>query len=144
MRAYLVFVVLTGLLMIGSCVSAQVPQRCTEEEANRAEDGIDGLSNWTLVFEAFKQYGQCDDGAVAEGYDDKIVGLLVNRWDTVTELSRIARSNPDFEHFVLKHIDTLMSPNQGKAIIENARNRCPASVTELCRHLEAKAQHPDG
>jgi hypothetical protein len=117
--------------------------RCTDEQAHRAEDGIDTLKSWAQVFESFKQFGQCDDGSIAEGYDDKIVNLLVNQWDTINELSAFTRSNPRFEQFVLKHIDTLMSPGQAKNITENARDHCPVVATELCGKLEEKAQHPE-
>jgi hypothetical protein len=47
-----------------------------------------------------------------------------------------------FGKFVLQHVDTLMSPEQGKAIVDNAHNRCPAIATPFCIRLEAKARNP--
>jgi hypothetical protein len=129
--------------LAASCALAQSPLQCTKEQAQRAEDGIDGISTWAQVYEAFESFHQCDDGAIAEGYDDKIVGLLVSQWNTVNDLYELTRTHSEFEIFVLKHIDTLMSPAQGRAIIESARNHCPTDVKELCVRLQQKAEHPD-
>ena len=87
-------------------------------------------------------YRQCDDGSIAEGYSDRVVILLTERWSTVTTLSKLGRSNPEFERFVLSHVDGLMSPDQSKTIINNARKRCPVGAEKLCRRLEASARKP--
>jgi hypothetical protein len=84
-------------------------------------------------------YRQCDDASIGEGYSDKIVILLTEHWPTVTALSKLAKTSPEFEHFVLWHVDDLMSPDQSKIIIDNARNHCPTGVEKLCRRLEAEA-----
>ena len=44
--------------------------------------------------------------------------------------------------FVLWHVDELMSREQGKIIIDNAHNRCPAGAEKLCQRLELKAKNP--
>ena len=87
-------------------------------------------------------YRQCDDGGIAEGYSDKIVILLTQHWPTITALSKLANTSPEFERFVLWHVDGLMSPEQGKLIVDNARSHCPTGVEKLCRRLEAKARNP--
>jgi hypothetical protein len=128
------------LLMAGfiaGCVPAvQAQQECTQDEANQADQGIDTLSTWSQVYASFSLYGQCDDGAIAEGYDDKVVALLVTHWDSIRELVKLSSDHPLFEKFVLNHIDTLMSPDQARAIIENAGNHCPVEAKEFCAKLE--------
>jgi len=64
----------------------------------------------------FKHHGHCDDGAIAEGYSDKIVSLLVNRWGSVEELFHLWRTHPEFGRFITAHVDELMSPEQAKTI----------------------------
>lgn len=134
---------LTALLLIGCGVASQSSTRCTKEMAIGAERAIDGMTTWPRIFEAFTHYGQCDDGVVAEGFDDKIVRLLVEHWESTDELSNLSLSNPRFEKFVLKHIDTLMSPNHAKTIILNAEQKCPVGARKLCDRLIVKARYPD-
>jgi hypothetical protein len=117
-------------------------ERCSRQNAEAAEVDMDRLTSWAAVYNAFRSYRQCDDGAVGEGYSDKIVILLTEDWPTVRALSKLGRTSPEFERFVLWHVDGLMSPVQGRIIIDNARNRCPAGAKNLCRRLEAKARNP--
>jgi hypothetical protein len=136
-------VFLSSALIIGSMARVRAAQECTLDQSNQAEQTIGGLSTWDQVFVSFKYYKQCDDGAVAEGYDDKIVSLLVSHWDTFDDLQRLAADNPSFEEFVLKHIDTLMSPEDAKHIVKNADTRCPVDARELCARLANKAKNPE-
>jgi len=50
------------------------------------------------------------------------------------------QADPEFGDFVISHVDELMSPDQAKMIIANARDRCPADLKSLCRRLEMKAK----
>jgi hypothetical protein len=116
--------------------------RCSRTDAIEADQELDRLTNWTAVYRNFRLYKQCDDGGLAEGYSDKIVILLTAHWPEVAVLARLAKNSPEFERFVRWHIDGLMSPDQNKMIIDNARNRCPAGAKQLCRRLEAAAKKP--
>src|SRR4051812_45523630 len=84
--------------------------RGTRADSDAADSDIDQLESWSAVYRAFKLYRQCDDASIAEGYDDKIVQLLTQQWPTVSALAKLTQSDPLFEQFVLRHIDTLMSP----------------------------------
>jgi hypothetical protein len=135
------------VLLIAACVfatvtSPQAKQTCTSDDSAQAERNFDHVKNWADVYESFRRYGQCDDGSVAEAYDDKIVGLLVSNWESVGELAQLAQSDPVFERFVIKHIDTLMSPDQATAIIANATKRCPTDAKTICLKIAQKAQNP--
>jgi hypothetical protein len=123
--------------------STQAHKVCTQDEAKQAEESISGLSSWSMVYGSFRQYSHCDDGAIAEGYDDKIVDLLTNHWDLIDDLYKLSKAHPRFERFVLHPIDTLMSPDQAKSIIENASKHCPPEAKGLCMKLEKKAQNPE-
>ena len=59
---------------------------CAEQEAISAEMEADSLKTWAQVFAAYKQYRQCDDGGIAEGYSDSIATLLAERWDQLKTL----------------------------------------------------------
>lgn len=116
--------------------------KCTTKDAIAADSDIDHLTGWAAVYRSFRLYKQCDDASIGEGYSDKIVILLTKHWPTVIDLSKLAQADPEFGDFVLSHVDELMSPDQAKMIIANARDRCPAGLKSFCRRLEAKAKKP--
>lgn len=116
--------------------------RCSPQDADKAEHQADALKSWTVVYRAFKQYGQCDDGAVAEGYSASVVSLLADRWPTVRELSALEARDPMLGRFVLWHVDETASPAQLKAIRTNARDHCPAGFETLCKRIEKAAMNP--
>jgi len=141
MRAIILGIVAIGFL-IGPAAAAQGQRVCTHEDADRADKSLDGLNDWHHVYESFKRYAHCDDGAIAEGYSDKIASLLVDRWASVGELFHLWRTHPQFGRFVLAHVDELMSPEQAEIIAKNARQRCPPESKKYCRILERKTQKP--
>jgi hypothetical protein len=132
----------TGLVLWGSlnCVSAQSSRKCTNEEAAQADKNLDQLVDWVRVYSDFKRFGQCDDGALSEGWSDAIVKLLTKRWKTLPRLARMTATDKKFEAFVLRHVDELMSPDEARLIIRNSETRCPSAARRLCRKLEAKAR----
>lgn len=105
---------------------------CAEQEAISAEMEADSLKTWAQVFAAYKQYRQCDDGGIAEGYSDSIATLLAERWDQLKTLMTLIRTDPKFETFVLRHVDATMSLEQSKTIEANVRLRCPRGANQLC------------
>jgi hypothetical protein len=114
--------------------------RCNRQDADKAE--YEALKTWATVYSAFKRYGQCDEGAIAEGYSASVATLLASHWSTVRELWQLTKKDPMFERFVLYHVDGTMEMDQQKAIIANARDNCPPGVERLCKCLEKAAKHP--
>jgi hypothetical protein len=132
---------LAGVLVAASASAAE-GLRCTAHDSTRAEQSIDSLTSWRRVFRAYRDFHRCDDGAVAEGFSDRIALLLVDHWNSIDDLAALTRKAPDFERFVLKHVDTLMSPDQSRTLVEHARRQCPSRAKQLCQRLTTKAEHP--
>lgn len=110
---------------------------CTMDEGMRADSETDHLKDWDAVYRSFKKFGHCDNGAVAEGYDDVIVRLLVSDWSHFDALARFAGEGKAFEQFVLRHIDELASQKDLNAIANNAKSLCPPGQGALCKRIEA-------
>jgi len=53
--------------------------------------------------------------------------------------SRNVAKDRDFETFVLNHVDELISSEEARQIVVNAKTACPRNTQELCRKLELKA-----
>ncbi|MBE1161798.1 hypothetical protein IGX34_15555 [Dyella sp. 7MK23] len=102
----------------------------------QAETEASTLKTWASVFTSYQHYKQCDDGAIAEGYSDSIADLLAAHWDQVGELNKLAIAHPEFEGFVIRHLDDLMTPVQSTVIRTQAKSSCPASASKLCEAIE--------
>jgi hypothetical protein len=125
---FLLIGIAAGVLSVACAAQAG----CARQQAIRAESEADSLRTWEQVFGAYQRYRQCDDGAIAEGYSASIAALLADRWDRVNELLVLSNAHPQFEAFVLRHVDVTMSLDQSKTIQENVRARCPRAGKRLC------------
>ena len=121
-------------LLIGNSVEAAATL-CSQEDAIKAETKASTLRSWHAVFNSYQNYNQCDDGAVSEGYSNSIALLLANDWSRIAELTNIFAAHPKFRHFVLHHVDELMSQDQAKLIQNNATSHCPKTSSRFCAAL---------
>lgn len=104
----------------------------------QAETDSSTLKDWDSVYQAFKRFGHCDDGAIGEGYSASVARLLSSDWGHVEKANELTSRDQKFRLFVLHHIDELMSPDQAKMIRENARDHCPAGAARLCTLIESR------
>jgi hypothetical protein len=125
----------TSIPIIAGKASAQ---KCPREDAIRAETESSSLKTWRDAYGWYKRYHQCDDGAISEGYSNSVATLLADRWDQLKDLNALAKKDPNFQAFVLHHVDEMMTAAQSKVIKENVRSRCPPSSRHLCRLIESR------
>lgn len=127
------WIFIIALLAYSSSLQAQ--KQCTESEARSAEAEASTLSTWDALYKSYQRYAQCDDGAIGEGYSSTVAHLLADDWGQFDQLRRLMPSNKGFARFVLRHIDELMSPEEERAIHENASSRCPTDGKSICRSI---------
>lgn len=141
----LVFAFQLVAIAIGSAGAAQKqtpPSRahsqktCSRDEERQALDEYEKLKTWADIFRSFKRYGHCDDGAIAEGYSDKVVHLLATNWKTFSALDGLAKKDSAFRKFIIRHIDTTADTQELRSAQQNAHRRCPVAGKELCRVIE--------
>lgn len=111
---------------------------CTREGAISAEKQASSVPSWTELYKSYKKFAQCDDGAIGEGHSDSVARLLSDHWNSTNQLNRLVSHDRDFEAFVLRHIDELMSPAQAEKIRENAETRCPSDARRFCKSVAAR------
>ena len=112
---------------------------CTKSEAMQAEKEVDSLKNWSDIYRSYRKFSQCDDGAIAEGFSDAVGKLLSNHWGQLGRLITLAKTNRNFERFVVKHIDESLSRDTLQRISNNARSSCPAGGQRLCGLIASAA-----
>jgi hypothetical protein len=131
-------VVLIAWLFFGSfsgpSASAQT-EACPRGLAMKAESEASTLVTWRAVFESYKKYKQCDDGAIAEGYSSSIATMLADHWEDIDQLTRLSNQNTGFRKFVLRHLDETMNFDQATIIKRNVEQRCPSGAKKLCDEI---------
>lgn len=114
-------------------------KECTDEEAFKAESEANRLYDWDSIYESYKKYAHCDDGAIWEGYSDTVGRLLADDWMHFKRLHEFCSSDSAFKQFVLKHIDITVPVDVLQRIINNTRLHCPSEYKELCKAIETAA-----
>lgn len=112
--------------------------KCSREDAQRAEVAASSLKTWEQVFDSYERYRRCDDGAISEGYSSSVAALLATGWGQLGDLLPLIKSHPDFEQFVLKHLDDTMSHDQDAQIQANARAACPKGAEQFCAAVQKR------
>jgi hypothetical protein len=134
-----VCLVVTG----AACASPIQGQLCTERDAVAADAIVDHLDSWAQVDAAFRKYGHCDDGGIAEGMSEAIARLLTDRWKTLPELGAQIKRNPPLESFVLRHIDSTLDSDDLAKIATLSTRSCPAGMRSLCKALAHAASQAE-
>jgi len=126
-------IILATLLSIGT--PAALAESCGSYDMTKAEQAVYTIGTWKDLNSFFRKLKACDDGVLAEGFSDRVADLLAYHWDTTNDLQSLTDGDESFERFVLYHIDSLMTPAEAKAIIDNASNHCPKDTDELCQKI---------
>jgi hypothetical protein len=122
---------------------AHAQKPCSRAEERQALGEYEKLKTWADIFRSFERYSHCDDGAIAEGYSDKIVHLLAKDWKSFPELNRLTKKDPVFRSFIIRHIDETADTDDLRSAQQNARRQCPVESKTLCRAIERQiAQLP--
>ena len=108
---------------------------CSRSLAIAAEDAVDRLKTWDDFYRTFQRFSGCDDGSIAEGWNDFVARTLAQQWNRLGDLQRLADKDQRFRTFVLKHIGLSASGADLDKAALNARERCPARARTLCDEI---------
>jgi len=134
-----IFILALSMVFL-SLIAVAEEGSCTKADAIDAESSVSTLKNWEDIYQSFKRFRFCDDGAIAEGYSDAVARVLSNQWSQLDELVKLLSSDQDFNAFVLKHIDGTAGTSDIETIIVNSANNCPESVKSVCLEIEKSAK----
>lgn len=116
-------------------------EECTRTESVTAQAVTEYLDSWSDVWKAFNEFGHCDDGTVAEGFDEAVSLLWAEQWESVPQMIEMAGADNDFRKFLWLRIGSeAIPPDRWQAIVGHAKTRCPASAKEFCRAV-ADTEH---
>jgi len=114
---------------------------CPRELERAAEAAIPKAADWPALHQAFLRYRNCDDGAIAESFSDRVTVLLVTQWDDLSQLGQLLSADNSFADFVMRHIDETTDPKHLERISMSARTRGCAGLTDTtCTNIRTKAE----
>jgi hypothetical protein len=82
---------------------------CTEDEGRRALDQADTLRNWDALYKSYQTLGNCDDGAIGEGFSEWVARILADHWNTLPRLAQLSKRDAGFRVFVIAHVDVTLN-----------------------------------
>lgn len=121
-------------LLSGQAARAQV-QPCTTVKAQRASDKADTLRSWDALHSSYKEFRNCDDGAIAEGYSESVARILADHWSTLRRFAQLAHTDPPFRAFVIRHIDATLNMDDVEKIKKAALTKCPTGLQTACSDI---------
>lgn len=132
---------LITLLLIGSTTAwgdgigkvADCPKALEKEALDVASTPRD----WDALHTAYRRFLPCDDGAIAEGFTESVVRILVEHWTSLGGLGKFAKKDPSFLRFVYRHITSSADPQDIQQIRNNLKKPgCPKTSSKVCREIE--------
>lgn len=128
-------------LFLGFAAQPVAAKECTKFEAYTAESLYPYLSSWKEMHMAFRAYGHCDDGAIAEGFDEAISVLWERHWKLVPEMLNETATDPEFKQFVFKRVGRETIPmKRWQVIVNNAKTGCPSNAKTFCQQVLASGE----
>jgi len=128
---YIISVLLIPVVVMG--------QDCTKEQAREIEANAAYFKTWDEVFDAWKDFKQCDDGAIAEGFTESITFILSTQWTEKGFLISLIDKHPNFEKFILEHINEAVPRERLNKLGHMAKMRCVDSTHDFCMKVLNKA-----
>lgn len=108
---------------------------CPRSMEIRAEYEYTRVHTWAALHKSFVVYHGCDNGGVAEGYDDAVNHLLVRQWDALASVKVEILRDKAFASFVLRHINEEWDLNDLKRVRSLASKHCPKNLDQFCRDV---------
>ena len=122
-------------LVFSATASAQ--DHCDEKQASWFHQA--DPKSWDSLYRLFKQFGQCDDGGIAEGFSEDVAQLFLKQWAHLDALDHLTAKDKSFEKFVLRHIDASLSEDELRTILDKSKKNCPTGEAPLCRSVGVQA-----
>jgi hypothetical protein len=112
---------------------------CPESEGKRALDETDSVRTWDALYKSYHSHRNCDDGAIGEGYSESVIRILADHWSSLSRLDALGRQDPEFRHFVLRHVDATLNTDDVALVKHKAKTECPMRLNKLCNDLAKQA-----
>ena len=127
----------SGLILLLLAMVPASAGTCSPQETYAAEIVSDYIESWNKLRMAYKEFGHCDEGFIAEGFSEVVARLLTTQWSRLPELSSTIKKDASFGDFVFRHINGTWGIPERKKVGVLAASSCPAGEALLCEKISA-------
>jgi hypothetical protein len=106
---------------------------CPPDRARKAEYEYTRITTWADLHQSYRLYHGCDNGGVAEGYDDVVKHLLVRQWSQLPTVAADIQRDGAFSGFITRHINEEWDRVDLMKVKSFAQHRCPSQLDRFCR-----------
>jgi hypothetical protein len=121
-----------GYILPGAARAADKP--CTKADAANGEKAIERTNNWNQLYKTWQDYSHCDTGAVADGYTDSLMRLMVE-WKGLDSLAAAMQKDPQFKEWVHARLKSPAAKDDQPTIYSRAMSSCPKAMDALCAEI---------
>lgn len=91
-----------------------------------------------IFIKHIQKYPSCDDGFMAEGFDDIIPRLIARDWGHSNFLFDRMLKNSHLSGFVIKHISIVSGTEDLNLLEKRAKNECTSKYRTICKKILQK------
>lgn len=115
-------------------IACAADKPCTKADAANAEKAIERSNNWNQLYKSWQDYRHCDTGAVADGFTDSLMRLMVE-WKGVDALAAAMQKDPEFKEWVHARLKSPAAKDDQPTVYSRAKASCPAGMDTFCAEL---------
>lgn len=129
------------LLLAFATAAGAADKPCSKADAANAEKTIDRVLTWPAMHKAWKDYGHCDTGTVADLYTEALLRLIVGNWPKVAELEPSFTNDLAYREWILARISGGALPKGDVDDVHDlTQNNCPKAQKRMCDTLHEAAE----
>lgn len=130
-----------SLAVAGTASTPNARTICSTAMYDRADTSLEkAADSWPELFQHYRAFRSCEDGALAEGYSEAVVKLFANAWAQFPKFVALAERDAAFRRWAIGHIDASTSSDDLKNVVRQAE-RCAGDFKtgDLCRRVKRAA-----
>ena len=116
-------------LLVLSCVA------CAQTADVAPEERVYRVSSWKDLHVAHKGLIGRLDGVVAGAFTEKVGELFAENWQLLDEYAQVSTLDKRFATDVMAALNEAIPATQAAKIVSNARTRCPARHSVICKQI---------
>ena len=133
------------LLLAFATAAGAADKPCSKADSANAEKAIDRVLSWPAMHKAWKDYGHCDTGPVADLYTEALLRLIVGNWPKIAELEPTFTNDLAYREWILKRISGGTLPKGDVDDVHDlTQNSCPKNQKRMCESLHEAAEKAQG
>jgi hypothetical protein len=122
------------LLACAAFSAAHAQKTCSPADAQKAQKAVDLVMTWQSLNKAWKDWGHCDSGEVADTFTDATLRLMVD-WKDTSALAETLKDD-SYKAFLTKHLRSPAAKDDRAAVYSRATNSCPKGQAAMCKEIE--------